>query len=154
MEYKKILTTCLIVSILIIVLIGWGMSSMQKAGNYWERYHQLRIGMTYEQVRTIWGNPYATIRIPDRGEVWCYRNEGHPIHIGNKIFLVKESKRSETSMVLQKLEDIQEIYSEAELLFNIEGQLEAFTSVGEETYVHTARGDLEGSSLRIYAKHK
>lgn len=130
------------------------MFSMQKAGDYWERYHKLRIGMTYEQVRTIWGNPYVTIRIPDRGEVWCYRNEGHPIHIGNKIFFGKERKRSGTSMVVQKLEDIQEIYSEAELLFNIEGQLEAFTSVGEETYVHTMKGKIAGSNLRVYAKYK
>lgn len=46
------------------------------------------------------------------------------------------------------MNDIPDIYSSAQLLFNRQGQLVAFTRNGEEVEIHTVTGDYPGANVR------
>lgn len=111
--------------------------------------------MTETQVRTMWGKPYLQIEIPNTGKILCYKNEGHPVHMINRIAGVDEDKmyKNKVSITVQKFEEIEERYSDAELFFDTQGQLEAFTCIGEETYIHSRDGEIKGSSLKLYTKY-
>ncbi len=125
--------------------------------SFHRKYRQLAIGLSKGEIRAKWGEPEYSIRVWGGQELWSYRNEAHPAHFFDKITFADRITPRKWQRIDQvdSLEELAEIssYSNAELLFDKEGLLEAYTKVGEEIAVHSRYGDIDGSNWRSYARY-
>jgi hypothetical protein len=130
---------------------------LRQAGRLFrENYNQLKVGTSKEYIKAMWGAPEYTISVVDGKKLWSYKNESHPTHIHDRtFFFIKTKKRKEPAAgQAVSLEEMgsYSTYSNAELLFDDEGTLEAYTKVGEESAVHTKYGDISGSGWYVYSR--
>ncbi len=126
----------------------------QEGKSFRENYGRLKVGLSKDEVRAIWGVPEYIISGIGGKELWSYGNEGHPIHFVDKItFSDRINRRKEPGtdkdIPLAGLSQFSS-YSNAELLFDKEGKLEAYTNIGEEAAIHTKYGDVAGSGWQAY----
>ena len=152
MADKNKMTIYITLSLLLIVVVMFIYLSFalyhqrQQGISFRENYGRLKVGLSKEEIRTAWGTPEYIIDCASGRELWSYKDEGHPIHFVDKITFsekLSERKMPATGEVVSLEEmDRYSSYSNAELLFDKEGKLEAYKQIGEETTFHTRYGDM------------
>lgn len=116
------------------------------------KYDQLEIGMSKPDVLQIWDHPEFVIFLEDGKEIWSYKNKGHPIHFVLFLSLTDTERQRKTENVsLEELDDMNS-YSNAEMLFDINGELEAYTIIGDTLVVHSRYGNVPGPRWDVYAE--
>jgi len=157
--HKKKLTLAALLSLFALLasmIVSFLASRIEEEKHFHEKYSQLAIGLSKGEVEDIWGAPEYSIRVVGGKELWSYKDEGHPIHVVRKITFADKTNPSrgkgpqiDQIVSIEKLGDFS-AYSNAELLFDEKGLLEAYTKIGEESAVHTKYGDISGSGWTVY----
>lgn len=138
---RRILRVSIIIVIIVffLILLIFQQISVHK---FWTKYRQLSPELKKEQVISIWGaEPLYYVKLIDGSEIWYYKNSAHPYSVEADI------KRG---AIIKDMQNIPVLYSYAELLFNNQGILEAYTCSGEEVYIYTIKGKFKGDTIKSY----
>jgi len=144
---RRILVASFAIILMIVFLITWRLLEV-KRGN--KRYAELEIGMSKHNVSEIWGLPEYVFKVETGKEIWSYEDKGHPIHLVTMSFR-REVPRSTEPVALDKLNDMSG-YSNTEMLFDTNGELEAYTIIGETDVIYSRYGDIPGPRWDVYAE--
>jgi hypothetical protein len=137
----------LLLLVVVVITISLSFSAYhlrQEGKSFRENYARLKVGLSKEDVRAIWGIPEYTLSVTGGKEMWSYKDEGHPIHFVDKITFSEDIPLGELGKFCT--------YSNAELLFDEDGSLVAYTKIGEEIAIHTKSGDVAGSGWEAYSR--
>lgn len=148
MQGKKLISRLGLAGLSVAILLGCGYALLcnwlynSEARRFWRMYEQLEIGMSYEEVQSLFGRePEYECSYADCKVVYFFRNgitdsyDSYPL--------------DDFPQRVDSKKHIPSIYAAGQLLFTPDNELAAFTVNGESYRIFTPDGEIPGSSLSL-----
>ena len=105
-----------------------------------DNYNRLELGSTRTQVEELLGRQPDHVFLFKTSEIWyCQAWSDLTTHDLSENFA--------SSVAISSLTELPDSYNYVQLAFGSDGQLFAYTWIGEDPFVHAVAGDVEGSFL-------